>query len=71
MLVNSVTMNRVGHNINKIVTMNGKFKDTDFVIEQFYKGGKQVERHMQIIKDNYIRNNVKILGKDGKFQSWG
>ena len=45
--------------------------DTDFVIEQFYKGGKQVERHMQIIKDNYIRNNVKILGKDGKFQSWG
>jgi len=71
MLVNSVTVNRVGHNIEKIVTNYGKFKDTQFVVEQFYKRGKQVERHMQVIKPNSVRNNVKILNKDGKFQSWG
>lgn len=71
MLVNSVTMNRVGHSINKIVTMNGKFKGVDVVIEQFYKNGKQVERHIQVIKPNCIRNNVKVRNTDGKFSTWG
>lgn len=71
MLVKSVTVNRVGHNIDKIVTNYGKYKDTQFVVEQFYKRGKQVERHMQVIKPNSIRNNVKIRRPDGKFESWG
>lgn len=71
MLINSVTMNRVGYGINKIVTIRGKYKGTEFIMEQFFRDGKQVERHMQVVKDNYIRNNVKVLGKDGKFQSWG
>jgi hypothetical protein len=71
MLINSVTMNRVEYGINKIVTTRGKYKGTEFIMEQFFRDGKQVERHMQVIKDNYIRNNVKVLGKDGKFQSWG
>ena len=71
MLINSVTLNRTGHNINKIVTNYGKFKETNFIVEQFYKDGKQVERHIQVIKSNFIRNNVKVRNKDGKFQSWG
>lgn len=71
MLVNSVTVNRIGQNIDRIVTNYGKFKDTQFVVEQFFKGKQQVERHIQVIKPNSVRNNVKILGKDGKFQSWG
>lgn len=71
MLINSVTMNRVGQNIDKVVTSHGKFKGTEFVIEQFFKRGKQVERHMQVIKPNYIRNNVKIKNTDGTFNAWG
>ena len=71
MLVNSVTVSRVGQNIDKIITNYGKFKDTNFVIEQFYKRGKQVERHIQVIKENSLRNNVKIRRPDGKFESWG
>lgn len=71
MLVNSVTVNRIGQNIDRIVTNYGKFKDTQFIVEQFFKGKKQVERHIQVIKPNSVRNNVKILNKDGKFQSWG
>ena len=71
MLINSITANRIGHNIDKVVTNYGKFKDTQFIIEQYFKRGKQVERHMQIIKPNYIRNNVKIRNSNGKFDSWG
>ena len=37
MLVNSITVNRIGHNIDRIITNYGKFKDTRFVVEQFYK----------------------------------
>ena len=71
MLINSITVNRVGSSIDKIVTTQGKFKETKFVLEQFFKRGKQVERHMQIIKKNSIRNNVKVRRHDGKFDSWG
>ncbi len=71
MLVNSVTVNRIGHNIDKIVSSKGVFKNTTFMIEQYFKGGKQVERHMQVIKENSVRNNVKIRRPDGKFDSWG
>ena len=71
MLIKSITTNRLGHNIDKIVTSQGKFKGTEFVVEQFFKRGKQVERHMQVIKENSIRNNVKVRKADGKFDSWG
>lgn len=71
MLINSSTVNRVGCGIDKIVTSQGRFKDTNFVMEQFFKKGQQVERHMQVIKDNSIRHNVKIRRLDGKFESWG
>jgi hypothetical protein len=71
MLINSVTINRIGSNIDKIVTSHGKFKGTEFVIEQFFKRGKQVERHIQVIKPNFIRNNVKVRNVDGKFSTWG
>ena len=71
MLVNSVTVNRVGKSIDKIVTSYGKYKGTDIVMEQFFQKGKQVERHMQISKPNFVRNNIKIRKPDGKFESWG
>lgn len=71
MLVNSVTVNRVGKSIDKIVTSYGKYKGTDIVMEQFFQKGKQVERHMQITKPNYVRNNIKIRKPEGKFESWG
>lgn len=71
LLINSITVNRIGHNIDKIITNYGKYKDTQFIIEQYFKREKQVERHMQVIKPNYIRNNVKVRSTNGKFDSWG
>ena len=43
MLVNSVTVNRVGKSIDKIVTSYGKYKDADITMQQFFQKGKQVE----------------------------
>ena len=71
MLVNSVTVNRVGKSIDKIVTSYGKYKGTDIIMQQFFQKGKQVERHMQISKPNFMRNNIKLRKADGTFQTWG
>ena len=43
MLVNSVTVNKVGKSIDKIVTSYGKYKDADITMQQFFQKGKQVE----------------------------
>lgn len=71
MLVNSVTVNRVGKSIDKIVTSYGKYKDADITMQQFFQKGKQVERHIQVSKPNYLRNNIKVRKVDGTFQTWG
>ena len=71
MLVNSVTLNKVGKSIDKIVTSYGKYKGTDIIMQQFFQKGKQVERHMQISKPNFMRNNIKLRKADGTFQTWG
>ena len=71
MLVNSVTVNRVGKSIDKIVTSYGKYKGADITMQQFSQKGKQVERHIQISKPNYIRSNIKVRKADGTFQTWG
>ena len=71
MLVNSVILNRVGKSIDKIVTSYGKYKGADITMQQFFQKGKQVERHIQVSKPNYLRNNIKVRKVDGTFQTWG
>ena len=71
MLVNSVTVNKVGKSIDKIVTSYGKYKGADITMQKFSQKGKQVERHIQVSKSNYLRNNIKVRKADGTFQTWG
>ena len=70
MLVNSVTVNRVGKSIDKIVTSYGKYKGADITMQQFFQKGKQVERHIQVSKSNYLRNNIKVRKEDEKLKNW-
>jgi len=71
MLIKAVTMMRPHSGINKICTMVGKYKDKTFVIEQFYHGEKQVERHMEVQCPQGARHAVKIRQQDGSFKTWG